>query len=365
MKRTTYCFLTLFVTMYLISSCSQKEEQGGGIAWDCRETNVDDTIDIHSFFPHGRILCLEETEKSRLAVIDKIEFMDSLVFILDGRMARKVFIFNAHNGKFVSSIGSIGHGRGEYYSIEDFALDPVEESVYVLCERDKIIQYDFSGNVRNVMKLGFFAWKMEYSNKRFYFMSDDPGRGYVIVTNEKLDVEKELAINTPETPMLINRHPIQKRLDGTVSYYRYLDNNIYVIDDKNEQEVLYALDYGSNALSLEQVHGMSDDEVTDLERKSRCNLKYYAETDKFAAMLFFDNRKPQISILAKETGIVTTLPYDMVKDPYFGELPGSIEYATDKEFIICIGKEKIKEELVVNKDCNYGENPALYFLNYD
>ena len=59
------------------------------------------------------LLSLKKTESSLIGKIDRVIIADSLIFVLDARIAKKLFVFR-HNGQFVRTIGSQGKGEGEY-----------------------------------------------------------------------------------------------------------------------------------------------------------------------------------------------------------------------------------------------------------
>ena len=363
MKRTTYCFLTLFVMMYLLSACSQKEEQGGGTAWDCRESNTTDTIDIQSFFDHASILCLEETEKSRIGQISKIVMADTLVFIADKRMSRQIFVFNNRSGRFLNTIGRVGHGPGEYIDITDIAVNPEERMVYVLCEKERVCKFDFDGKYLGQDRISFFADAMEYQDGKFYFACYRPGHGNVIVTDKELNETKSHLVNDPDEPVVITVVPLPKSPDGTVSFFRYLDNNIYAIDENDDLYVRYAVDLGDNTLTREEMKGVDKNDVFEIAKSRRCEINTFVENDKYACIYFLDHNVSQTSLLNKETGEVTTFTKENMKDSALGFCSYYLEYAFGDALACQIGNRRIREELIENKDCAYGQNPAIYFLH--
>ena len=87
-----------------VASCSH-DKVPANVTWDCTESNLKDTFDIQSLFKDRYILALEETEKSRIGNIEKLVKVDTLLFVLDNRLAMRVFVFNATTGRFINSIG--------------------------------------------------------------------------------------------------------------------------------------------------------------------------------------------------------------------------------------------------------------------
>ena len=143
-----------------VASCSH-DKVPANVNWDCTESNLKDTFDIQSLFKDRYILALEETEKSRIGQIEKLVKVDSLLFVLDNRLAMRVFVFNATTGRFINSIGRTGTGPGEYVSINDFSVDTQRGVVSILSARHTVIEYDYQGNYKGKKDIGFFSDKFE------------------------------------------------------------------------------------------------------------------------------------------------------------------------------------------------------------
>ena len=151
----------VILLLVLLTSCNNKDGQIPiGKKWDCTESNLKDTFDIQSLFRDRYILALEETEKSRIGIVAKVAIDDSLLFILDNRLAMRTFVFDINTGRFINSIGRTGNGPGEYVDVNDLSLNPVDSTVSLLCGRNRICVYGYDGTDRYQKKLGFFADKM-------------------------------------------------------------------------------------------------------------------------------------------------------------------------------------------------------------
>lgn len=358
-----YIFCGLAGVLCLLLSCSPSKDENEEITWDCRVSNTTDSVDIQSFFTHASILCLEETEKSRIGQIAKAAFADTLLFIMDNRLSRQIFVFNAETGKFLRTIGRVGHGPGEFVDITDMTVDVQKGYVYVLCEKERVCKYDFQGRYLEQKKISFFAEAVESVGDRFYFVCYRAGQGNVIIADREMNIIKSHLINDPDEPVVIGIHPLQKNKDGSLTFFRYLDNNIYVIDQDDNLPIRYRVDIGDNTFTREDARGNDIMQVLDMENNYRCNIKSFIENDVYASILFFDHGEPQMSFLNKKTGKVSTFSKEIMKDSALGYKSYLLEYAVGDAFVCEIGKKRIKEELVINKDCNYGLNPALYFLH--
>ena len=128
----------------LILARKKKDKAKTSFIWNCTEISPD-SFDIASLHQDYALIPLQLTNSSTVGMIDKVAFSDSIVFVLDCRTATGLFAFNAKDGTFIKRIGDIGNGHGEYRELHDFSIDEERKCIYVLCERNRIQQYSFSG----------------------------------------------------------------------------------------------------------------------------------------------------------------------------------------------------------------------------
>ena len=164
-----YCFI--FISC-LLSACGKKREiSKEGTIITCEQKDV--PLRISEFSDKAFLLPLETSEKSLFGGVDKLVFYDNKIYVLDQKYAAKIMIFDASTGKFISKIGTIGSGPGEYKSISDFSIDEEKKKIYVLTNRHKVITYTLFGDFVHEKNLGFYADKMEYAKEHFYFICSD------------------------------------------------------------------------------------------------------------------------------------------------------------------------------------------------
>lgn len=235
---------TVFIYSYNSNSNSLQSKKTK-YEWICNQLNETDSLDIQSFFNKSEMFKLEETEKSKIGNIDKIVIYDSLLFILDKDLSRKMMCFSVNSGKFLCDIGEVGSGHNEYISISDFNIDKDKKLIYALCNRKNVFIYNFKGKLTEKREIPFYAENMEYLNGYFYFMTTDKNVGELVVTDEKLQVLKTF-FTDDDIIEHVEVHPFQMTPEGYLSYHRYLDNNIYKIDKNNNLEILYHVDFGNN-----------------------------------------------------------------------------------------------------------------------
>ena len=363
MKQILIKFSLLSLLLVFMSACSHKEENDNTFIWDCSEEYQTDSLNLQDFFSEEKITLLKETKKSRIGSIQKVMVKDSIIFVLDERLAKKIFTFNAHNGKFINNVGRLGHSKEEYTSIQDFGVDTEKKLIYCLCDMDKVKVYDYNGNFISTHDLGIIAYRMVYHNGKFHFISTDPGKGNLIIMDQKFNLVKQHFINEPGQPELVMVEPIQIRWDGKIIYRRYLDNNIYVLDENDEPQILYSLNFGKNSFKLEEIKGLEDNEEKEKVNSSRGDLRYFAESKDIAYILFYDCRKPIVSIWDKRKNKIFTCPSSNINGSKVGKFPAAIRNAFSESFINTINPERINEKIVTNKHIYSGDNPALYRLH--
>ena len=131
----------------------------------CKESNIqeDNSVNIHvryntnninigDYLQYDSYIVLETTEDCLISQVDRIEFFNQRIYILDSKVAT-IFIFD-YKGKFLNKIDKKGSGEGEYIGIEDFVIDTKRNMIYLLDRiAGNIMQYDFSGNFFNKVNI--------------------------------------------------------------------------------------------------------------------------------------------------------------------------------------------------------------------
>jgi hypothetical protein len=92
-----------------------------------------------------RFVKLETTADCLIAAIQKMEFDDGKIFILDSN--NKIFVFN-EGGKFLNTVARIGPGPNEHHNIFEFYLDKENKRVNVIdIFKSVIFSYAYSGKL--------------------------------------------------------------------------------------------------------------------------------------------------------------------------------------------------------------------------
>ena len=99
---------TFLVGLFLIFGCKTNINEGTVIDFgNLQNMGMSQVIGDYELIP------LETTDESLIGFIDKIEFYDDKIYILDRFFGSSVFVFSKE-GKFLSKLSRKGRGPGEY-----------------------------------------------------------------------------------------------------------------------------------------------------------------------------------------------------------------------------------------------------------
>lgn len=358
-------YLLFCLTALLISSCTNKGTSVNDtdtIQWQNIDIN-DNKLDLSEIMKAERIVGLEETPESMVGRADKVIHSDSLLFVMDGTLTKKIYLFNANTGKYITSYGQVGGGPDEYNELNDISYVPETGVLYALTDYNKVRGFDKNGEIVASMTAPYKMWRMEAFDDRFCFFCDNDSTGEIVITDKDMDV---LATHFPNSESSIKHlliHPLQKNADGTVDYIRHLDNNIYNVrlDGDAPVSVKYTVDFGPTAYSRHEFEGADNEAMKMASKSHRGQIKYYADNDNYAVILFFDNNQPCISFYDKKSGESTAVQVMNLSQENVGIIASPIEYADGEYFMQVVDNPEFAN-LRENKDVNSGENPLIFFL---
>ena len=156
--------LTLLMALMLGMLTTSSEEDSNTAMGNCYVMNLDsaqklEKMTYSSLFSKAGIIVLEDTDESLLGRVDKIEFLDNYLCVLEKR--RGLFLFDKQ-GKFVRKIGNKGNGPGEYVSPDDITVDKENKKIYILDSNQRVLKYSSNGVYESSFRLANDATRSNY-----------------------------------------------------------------------------------------------------------------------------------------------------------------------------------------------------------
>lgn len=106
---------------------------------------------------------LETSPECMISYIKRLEYYNDCYYILDNNIQQTVLVFDAQ-GHFMHKIGRLGHGKGEYITIVDFAIDREEKRIIMLSRNSLVLVYKLDGT---------FLFKKELDKSLFWNLTSN------------------------------------------------------------------------------------------------------------------------------------------------------------------------------------------------
>ncbi len=127
-------------------SYAKETDIDGNKVINCNMSDVKDTIDLllSDVIEKCEFIPLQTTEKSLFESVYHVAISDNYIAI-HSRGQSPIKLFD-RKGKFISDIGAIGHGPGEYLSLSNIQLDEVANKIYLtpFANASKLIVYSLN-----------------------------------------------------------------------------------------------------------------------------------------------------------------------------------------------------------------------------
>ena len=147
-KLNIYCLLSIFFGCTSgLTSNDKPQSNNQCIVIDIDEIEIDEVFDYSSVFDDYKIIPLETTKESLIGKISSIRFCGDYIVILDKNIGKSVYVFDL-NGKFVSKIGRLGKGPGEYINPASISTNDETNEILVYDSlRDQIQVFSIEGRL--------------------------------------------------------------------------------------------------------------------------------------------------------------------------------------------------------------------------
>ncbi len=268
------------------------------------KSKIRDIFDVGLF--KGVKLVRLESDGCIVGNIDKIISNDSLIYIMDQRIAKEVYVFT-RNGRFVSKISRYGHGKYEYTQLWDIFFDKDRNALCLLSRYDqKIISFTPDGKrVLEEIKLPkMFGHIVPTSDGYIGYMdnySQNPNMPYNIWTMDKsYNLQDGFMPINPQFESTSFADLNMFSVYGDALYYKpeYV-NTIYQIKDGEIVE-RYRLDFGERTLA--DYSSLPPDNTPawfKIMSEKISNVFNYEETDDYILMDFIMNGQTHLGIFNK------------------------------------------------------------------
>lgn len=226
--------LLLSVFLLILVACEQTSQNDlPQITGYEKELSNGAGIEIDSFY----MVPLELTDNTLISYIDKMDFIDSLIFI---QTSDKVLSFN-RKGKFMYSYGNKGGGEGEYMTLGGMVLDKKKREVHLIDNySSKIYSFSLDGQFLSAKKHEELPFSLlqhaEYlgSSVLFYsnFIYNDKNTIYSLfdIENQKETELYSFPVKTDNAQEYTGKCPFSIYND-TLKCIIPFDNKIYTYQD--------------------------------------------------------------------------------------------------------------------------------------
>lgn len=159
----------LVVTAILNSGCQFQEKP---VYESIKLTESNDPFFISSECDSVFYITLKTEPNNPIAQVDKLELLNSKIYVLDKEILETLFIFDS-SGNFLNKLETRPGGPGEFTSLDDFAVD--ENYIYILNnESQKVFKYSKNGDFLQDIKIHTFAHSIEvFDNSIFIYRNNE------------------------------------------------------------------------------------------------------------------------------------------------------------------------------------------------
>ncbi len=243
------------ILLGVILGCKQKEMPNDKTTIKFSFDNQNSTYE--DVFESTEIIQLETNKNCLVSEISQMEICEDKIYILDWRL-NALYLFNS-KGKFMTSIGKVGRGPGEYIRPRYFFVNEKEKLVKVFdAPTMKLICFDLEGNFEREIKFNNYLRGISETEYGYLGFCSNKANDGVIEEQKKyikyIEFDKEgkviKYIRGEESIDRINisNSYLQSNLDNNVSFVEPFMPFIYsVVND--HVEIKYKLDFSGHGPS--------------------------------------------------------------------------------------------------------------------
>jgi hypothetical protein len=361
----------------MLNSCSENNHNSNNfetISINLKEELTNVTLsslinDDITFIP------LETTRESIIGRINKVQFTENYIFILDVHSAQSIFKFKK-SGEFLQKIGIKGAGPKELTRPLDFNISG--NNLKVLDNGYSIITYDFDGN--------FIDRKPLKNTTALLFQNDNNTGDYIFFSGDNdynLKIFDSLFNNKAtlfpyksryEEQVIIN--PLFKNNNGSIIYRRFLNDTIFKV---NQGQLLpYKLiDFNRNKLYIKDLAYSNENELIEKIQKHSI-IRNYFENDNSTLLVFdlknevwvyFKQKVSKKSRLFKFKNLINDVTYEKNSTYVIGDYKDSFIFLVEAWSLLQINEkgsiENEKEIMKIIDQLEPEDNPVLMLARFN
>ncbi len=353
----------------LLCSCAEKDRGNNEDEEIVTINALNNTNRIQSFFDLfelNKIVALKTDEANLIGKIKRVRVVPDNIFIFDN-LRNTIFRFDSE-GNFLNFIGKKGGGPEELIHPIDFWVDVDNEKIIFLDNQKKIVEFTFSGEFLNKIKIPVYTQNIakitddkyllvsenSYNDGRLNFLFFIDKQGNII--DEKISFMEDLVENSFNLSTGINF------FEDEYTMCFPLNDTIYSLKDDNLYKK-YIINFENQKLDkdvFKRCNG-SDEVIKKVyETNKILYIHNYLETNDICYAVFWKGHNTlETIIFSKKTGKIYNYNGNSISDI----LRGSFVSATSKGQMIYIYQPYLNTESDFNfrlkfMDNNYSENES-------
>ena len=313
---------------------------------------------------------LETKKESLVGLIVKAEITDSQVLILsqDPGNQFNLLAFST-NGKFIRKFSNQGKGPGEVNDLSGYCVNDFARQIYLLDRGNKVIRYDFDGNLLSEFKCPDGAYSIICLDQEHLAFASS-GQFLVYITDQKGREIQHFQNFDPvfATPTF---SPLFKN-GSEVLYKQYLNDTIYKLKS-DDRLARYLIDYGKKALSLKQFAGAipGPDFNRLIPDQLMSHTQYRGSTTDILSYTFSFNRKSYLAFSDFTGQHTCAFEWNKItNDPVLGKGFFAIGSTCPDHFIgiympAYIDQKRVSDLIHSDSPVNPDDNPILVLYRFN
>jgi hypothetical protein len=308
-KNTTLLAVTaLFYFSLFFSGCNPTSDTEGVPIINIKDKNILRGTKLSELITDIKFVPLETTSECLIGELNKIDFSNNEIVVLDSRMAMAVYRFS-EDGKFMNRIGQRGGGPEEYFAAEDISINPNNTNeIAILDQKGEILIYKTDNTYLRRIKSPRHARKIGWYDNRIavYKVSEEN----LALIDEKEGTQINVFLKEDEAKRMILHYSFQLYQNKELLYVANLDYTIYKISgDRVYPHIRFTFD---KPMYTDKNIGLLRDDINNMNKF--VSFRYYNENPTHICMAYTYEGKPYMVIYDKSKSKTTTIDLEEIQN---------------------------------------------------